>query len=143
MLPARNEGPTVGAIVAAIVALDPLVDEVVVVDDGSTDATAAEASGAGATVVAAGPSGPGKGHAMWRGLAHTGGDIVVFCDADLEAFDAGFVTGLVAPLLNDERLCFVKAAYRRSLAGRDGEGGRVNELVARPLLALLFPELAW
>ena len=151
-LPARDEAVTIGDIVASVrrelVERVPLVDEVLVVDDGSTDATAAVAAEAGATVVAAtevlpecGP-GRGKGEALWKALAASEGDLLAFCDADLRQFDPAFVTGLLGPLLVDPRISFVKGFYDRPLEGVAGTGGRVTELVARPLLALLFPELA-
>lgn len=144
-LPARDEAATVGPIVAAIieelVERRPLVDEVVVIDDRSSDDTAAVAAAAGARVVAAdevlpevGP-GTGKGEALWKSLAATTGDLVAWCDADIVDFDVRFVTGLLGPLLLHRDLGFVKGSYER-------EGGRITELVARPLIALLLPELA-
>ena len=144
-LPARNEEDTVGAIVHAIrrdlVEDTQLVDEIVVVDDGSIDDTAARAEAEGARVVTV-TDGPGKGRALWNGLRETTGEVVVFCDADLYEFDSRFITGLVAPLLADERVGFVKGYYRRPLGDRPSDGGRVTELVARPLLRLLCPHLA-
>jgi glucosyl-3-phosphoglycerate synthase len=143
-LPARNEEATVRAIVRAIdrdLVRSGLVDEVVVVDDGSVDGTAAAASAAGARVVPA-AGGPGKGQALRTGLASTSGDVVVFCDADLYEFDSGFIVGLLGPLLTDPAVAFVKGFYRRPLGDRPDEGGRVTELVARPLLELLCPHLA-
>ena len=147
-LPARDEEATVGAIVArvrsALVEAVPLVDEVLVVDDGSTDGTAAEASAAGARVVrrgvADGP--PGKGQALRRAVEEATGDVLVFLDADVRNFDVHFVVGLLGPVLTGPGAALVKATYRRPLEGSDGPGGRVTELVARPLLARLFPELA-
>ncbi|HEX2062996.1 MAG TPA: glucosyl-3-phosphoglycerate synthase [Acidimicrobiales bacterium] len=142
-LPARDEAATVGAIVACVhdelVARHPLVDEVLVVDDGSRDGTAAVARAGGARVVATG--GVGKGRAMWTGLREAQGDVVVFCDADVENFASFFVTGLVGPLLVDESIAFVKGSYGRPLNGRPGQGGRVTELMAKPLLRALFPHL--
>lgn len=144
-LPARDEERTIGAIVGAVV--DELqerrrvVDEVVVVDDGSADATAARARSAGARVVRS--RGQGKGAAMHEGLRASAGDVVVFCDADVRDFDPDFVPGLAAPLLADDGLGFVKGYYERPYEGRHGEGGRVTELVAKPLLRTLFPALAW
>jgi glucosyl-3-phosphoglycerate synthase len=147
-LPARNEEATVGAIVArvrsALVEAVPLVDEVLVVDDGSEDRTGAEAAAAGARVVrrdaADGP--PGKGQALRRAVDEATGDVLVFLDADVRNFDSHFVVGLLGPVLTAPGAALVKATYRRPLEGSDGPGGRVTELVARPLLARLFPELA-
>lgn len=157
VLPALDEEKTVGGIVDAVrrdlvdVRI-PLVDEVVVLDSGSTDATAAVARAAGARVVHRDdvlpnvPSVPGKGEALWRSLAATTGDVVVFVDADLLAFHSGFVTGLIGPLLTDPSVDFVKAMYDRPLseaaAIHPAGGGRVTELVARPLLNLHWPQLA-
>jgi glucosyl-3-phosphoglycerate synthase len=147
-LPARNEAETVGEIVDRIAA-HPLVDEVVVVDDHSSDGTGDAASAAGATVVRAVEvlpehgEGPGKGQALWKAVASSTGDVVAFCDADLRDFQPHFITGLLGPFLLDPGLAFVKAYYQRP--GSDGSprgGGRVTELVARPLLPLLFPQLA-
>jgi glucosyl-3-phosphoglycerate synthase len=149
-LPARNEEATVGAIVATIVdevvERHPLVDEVLVVDDGSTDATAAVARAAGATVVASADvlpeegAGRGKGEALWKSLAASRGDLVVWCDADVVGFEAGFVTGLLGPLLVHPEVAFTKGFYERPLT-ESGGGGRVTELTARPLIALLVPAL--
>ncbi len=146
-LPDRNEASTIGAIVREAAKASG-VDEVVVVDDGSTDATAAEARTAGARVVReadvlpeAGP-GAGKGNVLWKGLAATTGDIVCFVDADLRNFRAEYVDRLCAPLLANPETLFVRALYTRSFEGSPTGGGRVTELVARPLLSLLFPKLA-
>ncbi len=157
VLPALDEASTVGGIVDTVrrdlmdVAW-PLVDEIIVLDSGSTDATAAIARAAGARVVhrddvlPAVPSVSGKGEALWRSLASTTGDIVVFIDADLLAFRSGYVTGLIGPLLVDPSIHFVKAMYDRPLTDgavvHPGGGGRVTELVARPLLNLHWPQLA-
>ena len=135
VVPARNEAGTVGAIVAALVSAAPRIAEVVVVDDGSTDATAAIAEAAGARVVEA-TDGPGKGQAMRQGLLEAKGDLIVFCDADLEGFDPTYATALVDALLAHPHAKLAKARYRRA-----GTGGRVNELVARPAIELLHPGL--
>lgn len=149
-LPARDEATTVGTIVTTIreelVERVPLVDEIVVVDDHSDDDTGAIAQMAGADVVDARSTlseatGPGKGQALWKSLHESSGDIVLWCDADIDHFGSHFVTGLLAPLLLRPEVSFVKGTYARPLIGGDG-GGRVTELVARPLLANLFPELA-
>ena len=119
VLPALDEERTVGTIVAAIrdalVERCPLVDEVVVVDSGSSDRTAEVAAAAGARVVAADTvlprhgSRPGKGEALWKSLHVTRGDLLVFIDADLVAFDPRFVVGLLGPLLTDPTVGYVKA----------------------------------
>jgi glucosyl-3-phosphoglycerate synthase len=136
-LPARDEATTVGDVVAAIP--DELVDEIVVIDDGSTDATADVARAAGARVVGTAPS--GKGEAMRRGLDETTGDIVVYLDADVRNLERHFVTGLIGPLLEEPEIQFVKACYARPTPDGPQGGGRVTELVAKPLLRVLFPEL--
>jgi glucosyl-3-phosphoglycerate synthase len=151
-LPARNEDRTIGHIVRAIrkdlVDRLGLVDEIVVVDDHSTDRTGTRAAAAGARVVAAADvlpehgRGNGKGQALWKSLHASEGDLVVWCDADLHDFDLRFITGLLGPLLVDPQVAFVKGFYERPIDGRARGGGRVTELVARPLLTLLFPELA-
>jgi glucosyl-3-phosphoglycerate synthase len=141
ILPARNEEETVGAIVHAMARdLADLVAEIIVVDDGSLDETAAVAAAEGARVIAA-TGGPGKGQAMREGLIESKGDLVVYCDADLYEFDSMYIPRLVKPLLEQPAVQFVKAVYRRPLGDRPDEGGRVTELVARPLLSLLFPDL--
>ena len=143
VIPARNEAPTIGRIVRTIRReLQEgcgLVDELVVVDDASTDRTAAIARAGGATVVAG--SGSGKGAAMWTGLAATTASIVVFCDGDLRNFGAHFITGLCGPLYAEPSLVLVKGFYQRPLEGQPGEGGRVTELAAKPALRLLAPHL--
>jgi glucosyl-3-phosphoglycerate synthase len=159
VLPALDEEATVGTIVAAIVPLTcgdaPLVDELVVVDSGSTDRTIEVAAAAGARVVRRGdvlphlPPLPGKGEVLWRSLAATGGDVIVFIDSDLVDFDPGFVPSLLGPILTVPGVALVKGFYRRPLRletpddeSLDHGGGRVTELLARPLLAALRPELS-
>ncbi|MFF3939145.1 glucosyl-3-phosphoglycerate synthase [Streptomyces phaeofaciens] len=152
VLPALNEEETVGDIVAVIrhdlMQQVPLVDEIVVVDSGSTDRTAAVAAAAGARVVHRDeilpriPAVPGKGEVLWRSLLVTGGDIVCFVDADLKEFSSDFVSGIVGPLLTDPGVDLVKAMYDRPLGGAAGQGGRVTELMARPLLNMHWPQLA-
>ena len=146
-LPARNEAATIAAIVQEAVRL-AVVSEVVVLDDGSTDDTAAIARAAGARVVSeasllpeAGP-GSGKGNAMWKSLHACTGDIICWIDADLRNFRGEYIERLCAPLLAQPETMFVKAYFTRSFEGAPTGGGRVTELVARPLLSLLFPKLA-
>ena len=153
VLPALDEEATVGAIVTAIVPLMPaLVDELVVMDSGSTDRTIEVAAAAGARVVhrtdvvpELAPW-PGKGEVLWRALAATTGDVLCYLDSDLVDFDPAFVPALLGPLLVEDGVHLVKGFYRRPLRleaveGATG-GGRVTELLVRPLLAALRPELA-
>ncbi|NEB14137.1 glucosyl-3-phosphoglycerate synthase [Streptomyces coelicoflavus] len=152
VLPALDEEATVGDIVTVIrrelMLRVPLVDEIVVVDSGSSDRTSEVAAAAGARVVHRDsilpriPAVPGKGEVLWRSLLVTGGDIVCFVDADLREFSADFVSGIVGPLLTDPDVHLVKAMYDRPLGGAAGQGGRVTELMARPLLNLHWPRLA-
>ena len=151
-LPARNEEATIGPIVTeirrALMVEVPLVDELVVVDDQSIDETATVAAEAGADVVSSSDvlahlvKGPGKGQAMWKSMYVTTGDLVTWCDADIRDFDARFVIGVLGPLLADPRVGFVKGFYDRPLGHDDQGGGRVTELMARPLISTLFPALA-
>lgn len=142
-IPARNEAATIGGIVACVADLveEGVVDDLVVVDDGSIDGTAAIAAHAGARVVPS-DGGPGKGQALRQAVAATTAEVLVFLDADVVNFGAEYVTALTSTLLADPGLKLVKAAYGRPLHGHQGEGGRVTELVARPLLEQFFPELA-
>jgi glucosyl-3-phosphoglycerate synthase len=152
VLPALNEEETVGDIVAVIrhdlMMQVPLVDEIVVVDSGSTDRTSEVAAAAGARVVHRDdilpriPAVPGKGEVLWRSLLATSGDIVCFIDADLKEFSSDFVSGIVGPLLTDPEVDLVKGMYDRPLGGAAGQGGRVTELMARPLLNMHWPQLA-
>jgi glucosyl-3-phosphoglycerate synthase len=155
VLPARNEAATVGDIVRTVrreLVMPGLVDEILVVDSHSSDDTASVAADAGALVVAQSDvlpglgDRPGKGEAMWKALAVARGDLLVFLDADLQEFDAATVRGLLGPLLVDETVHVVKGMYERPLpigaAYLPAGGGRVTELVARPLLNQFWPELA-
>ncbi len=151
-LPARDEAATVGAIVETVITRlveqTGLVDEVLVVDDHSVDATARVARDAGARVVAVDEvlpelgDGEGKGEALWKSVAAATGDLIVWCDADITDFGPRFVVGLVGPLLARPDIGFVKGFYDRPVAGSAHGGGRVTELVARPTIAALFPHLA-
>lgn len=128
VIPARDEEETVGAIVGTIrrelVERFPLVDEILVVDSHSTDATAEVARAAGADVVAQDAVFPelesltGKGEALWKGVAETTGDLVVFVDGDLRDFTADYVTGLLGPLLTDPGIAYVKVSTTVRSPGR-------------------------
>ncbi len=158
VLPALNEQATVGALVGELRPwVGGLVDELVVMDSGSTDRSAEIARTAGARVVQRTDvlpelaPWPGKGEALWRSLAATSGDVLVFIDSDLVEFDPGFVPALLGPLLlpqwgGGRGVQLVKGFYRRPLRIESVEvgtgGGRVTELLARPLLNALRPELA-
>lgn len=148
-IPARDEAATIADVVTAIVTELttaggglPLVDEVVVIDDGSTDGTAELARRAGARVVGGRTGSGGKGQAMQAGLDATSGELVAFIDGDVTNFGPHFVTGLFGPLLLDESTTLVKGFYQRPLHGSPVGGGRVTELMARPVIDLLFPELS-
>jgi glucosyl-3-phosphoglycerate synthase len=149
-LPARNEEATVGPIVTTLredLLRTGVIHEIVVIDDHSADDTARVAAAAGATVVDAAEvlahhgGGHGKGEVLWKSLFVSHGDVVVWCDTDIVEFGSHFVTGLVGALVCEPGVDFAKAHYRRPQRDGDG-GGRVTELVARPLLSLFFPELA-
>ena len=148
--PCRNEGDTVGRLIAEarrhLIDDHRVLDELIVLDDNSTDDTALRAEAAGATVVPIsrihdlhGP-GRGKGNALWASLLATRGDFVIWCDGDVTSFQADWILHLIEPLLLDDELALVKAAYRRP--EDQGGGGRTTELVARPLLSLFEPALA-
>jgi len=154
-VPAREEAATIASVVAPLVALREagVIDQVLVLDDDSRDATGEIAARLGAEVVRPAELLPqfgpvlGKGDAMWRGLSVCSGDLVCFVDADSEDFGAHFACGLLGPLVCVPGVQFVKGFYRRPFKnGADDVlptgGGRVTELTARPLLAEFYPELA-
>ena len=153
-LPARDCAATIGPIVELLAGLRErgAIDQLVVIDGGSSDATVAIATDAGASVFAEsalmpayGPA-AGKGDAMWRALSVLDGDLVCFLDADVLEFPSHYAIGLLGPLIEFDEIEFVKAYYRRPF--RQGEllladgGGRVNHLLARPALAIFYPALA-
>ncbi len=155
VLPAKECAETIARVLETTVAPAAeagLVDEVIVVDAASDDGTAARAAAMGAVVLQQdellpeyGPA-LGKGDAMWRGLHHSRGDVVCFVDADTEDPHPDHLLGLLGPLLCEPQLALVKAAFERPFRVGDktiaGEGGRVTEVMARPLLNLHFPLLA-
>ncbi|MHB8631402.1 MAG: glucosyl-3-phosphoglycerate synthase [Candidatus Limnocylindria bacterium] len=155
-LPTLNEEATIGKVIQAIrsrlMERVPLVDELVVIDSGSTDRTREIARGLGVPVhihqellPEIGP-GRGKGEALWKSLAVLTGDIVAWVDTDVSNFHPKFVYGLLGPLLFRPDIAFTKAFYRRPLdVGGELQatgGGRVTELMARPILNMFFPELS-
>lgn len=154
VLPARNEDRTVATIIEtireALMSDDEsssLVDELIVMNDSSSDMTASVSHQAGALVVSVdeilpdyGP-GSGKGNVLWKSVAASSGDIIVWIDADLTSFDPGFVTNLVAPLIADASITMVKGYYQRPEVSGIG-GGRTTEIMARPLISTFFPHLA-
>lgn len=153
-LPALDEEATVGSICASIrnALMPSVVDELLVVDSGSSDATVAVAEAAGARVHRVDEIAPlvergGKGEALWKSLAVANGDLVVWIDSDIRNFDPAFVTRLIAPFTSSRDVVMSKAYYRRPLVTADASsvaegGGRVTELGLRPLLNLLAPELS-
>ena len=152
VIPARDEEGTIGQVVRSILAeLDALVDDVVVMDSLSTDATGRVAADAGARVCSVADVRPdlgvraGKGEALWKSQFVTSADVTAFIDADLTEWGPHFVRGVVGPLLADPQVQLCRGFYDRVLdAGGEVtlEGGRVTELVARPWLALFRPELS-
>ena len=156
VLPTLNEEETIGVIVARVrrdlIERHELVDELLVIDSDSTDRTREVAEAEGARVVIhsqvlpAHGSYRGKGEALWKSLYETCGDIVVWADTDVRNWHPRMVYGTVGPLIADERLQYVKGYYRRPIVEggvlKEGGGGRVTELVARPFINLFYPELS-
>lgn len=131
IIPALNEQETIGEVVKFCFA-EPLVNEVIVVDDQSTDDTYERAEFAGATVILSKKR--GKGFSMKEGILSASNQLLVFLDADIHPYPSGTIKNLVEPLINDE-YDFVKGAFARN-------AGRVTELVAKPLLNIFYPELS-
>lgn len=149
VVPALDDEDTVAGVVAAVrPLLGGLVDELIVLDTGSTDRTIARARAAGAAVYTREEAlpgvavRPGKGEALWRSMAVCTGDVIVFLDADLVEPDPEFVPTLLAPLLTESGIVLVKGFYRRPTIDDADGGGRVTQLVTRPLLTALAPALA-
>jgi glucosyl-3-phosphoglycerate synthase len=156
VLPTLNEEETIGPIVRRAIremmGRVPLLDEILVIDSASTDRTREIAEAEGARVVehpAVLPrygSFKGKGEALWKSLYETSGDIIVWADTDVRNWHPRFVYGSLGPLLAEPRLQYVKGYYQRPIVEggvlKEGGGGRVTELVARPLINLFYPELS-
>jgi len=156
VLPTLNEEETIGPIVRRavreMVGRVPLLDEVLVIDSASTDRTREIAEAEGARVVQHPDvltrygSFRGKGEALWKSLYEASGDLIVWADTDVRNWHSRMVYGTLGPLLHEPRLQYVKGYYQRPIveAGvlKEGGGGRVTELVARPLINLFFPELS-
>jgi nucleotide-binding universal stress UspA family protein len=156
ILPTLNEEETIGPIVRRamreMVGRVPLLDEILVIDSASTDRTREIAEAEGARVVQHPDVLPrygsfvGKGEALWKSLYETSGDLIVWADTDVRSWHPRMVYGTLGPLLHEPRLHYVKAYYQRPIVERgilkEGGGGRVTELVARPLINLFFPELS-
>jgi glucosyl-3-phosphoglycerate synthase len=156
VLPTLNEADTVGPIVARAVRelreRVPLLDEILVIDSASTDGTREIAEAAGARVVqhpdvlSRYGSFVGKGEALWKSVYEASGDIIVWADTDVRGWHQRMVYGTLGPLLVEPRLQYVKGYYQRPIVEggvlTEGGGGRVTELVARPLINLFFPELS-
>lgn len=154
-LPSMNEASTIGPILETLVeelmTRVPLVDQLCVVDGGSTDGTREVARAAGAEVylqeeILPGKFKPiGKGDALWRSLYCLRGDIIIWMDSDIRNFHPRFAYGILGPLLSRPEIRFVKGFYQRPIRAEHRllptGGGRVTELVARPLLSLFYPEL--
>jgi glucosyl-3-phosphoglycerate synthase len=154
VLPTRNTAETIGPILDTVARLNDrtgLIEQVVVVDADSPDGTADIARAHGAEVYSENELLPeygrahGKGDAMWRSLSVARGDIVMFADSDSTDFQEHFVYGTLGPLLTNPAVQFSKAAFRRPFSS-DGKavvdgGGRVTELMAKPLLNFFYPEL--
>jgi nucleotide-binding universal stress UspA family protein len=156
VLPTLNEAATIGPIVRSarreLMKVVPLIDELLVIDSDSNDETRKIAEDEGARVVIHQQvlpkygAYPGKGEALWKSLYETSGDLVAWCDTDVREWDPRFLYGTLGPLLNEPRISYVKAHYQRPIVQGGvltaGGGGRVTELVARPLINLFYPELS-
>jgi glucosyl-3-phosphoglycerate synthase len=156
VIPTLNEASTIGEIIAAtkreLMEETALVDEIIVIDGHSTDATVDIAEKAGAQVFRSdalpAPCDPmcGKGASLWKSQFVTRGDIIVCIDADIKNFSPHFIYGLIGPFLENSRTIFAKAYYRRPLlidtSVYENYGGRVTEILVRPLLSAFSPELA-
>ena len=155
-LPTLNEEATIGKEIvifkSELMTRYPLLDEIAIIDSGSTDATREIAKSFGVSVYAAADILPdygaqkGKGENLWKAIYQLQGDIIVYIDADIKNIHARFVYGLIGPLLQHPEIKYVKAFYDRPLTisknVRVAGGGRVTEILIRPLFSLFFPELS-
>lgn len=155
-IPTLNEENTIGKEVvllkSELMTRYPLLDEIAVIDSGSEDRTLEVASNFGADTFLASEILPdleekkGKGENLWKAIYQLKGDIIVYVDADIKNIHPRFVYGLVAPLIYRPEIKYVKAFYDRPLAVSDTVrptgGGRVTEILIRPLFSLFYPELA-
>jgi glucosyl-3-phosphoglycerate synthase len=156
VIPTHNEVATIGRIVETakkkLMEETPLVDEIIVMDGDSNDGTSQAALNAGAKVLqvddvyADGMPVYGKGAAIWKSLFTASGDIIVCIDADILNFGPHFIYGLIGPFLENKEILFAKAYYNRPLklggSVHENYGGRVTEILVRPLLSAFVPELA-
>jgi len=153
--PTLNEAQTIGKILDIVrksIYEPGLVDEVVVIDSNSMDRTVGVVRSAGFKVLQHRNILPeygsfkGKGDALWKSLSVLKGDIIIWCDSDIMNFKPRFIYGILGPMLIDDNISFVKGFYRRPLkidsSYLKGEGGRVTELLVRPMLNLFYPELS-
>lgn len=154
-IPTLNEEKTIGKeiIIFKSELMDryPLIDEIAVIDSGSTDQTREIAASFGANVYLSAEILPsegfkrGKGENLWKAIYQLEGDIICYVDADIKNIHPRFATGLVGPLIQRDEVQYVKAFYDRPLAFSQGVrpsgGGRVTEILVRPLFSLFFPEL--
>ena len=148
-IPCRDEAATIGPLVNmvrdALMRRMALVDELIVLDDRSTDDTAQVAASAGATVIPIEELhllhgvGHGKGNVLWASLAASKGDFVVYLDGDVTSFEPNWIAKLLAPMIDDDSVALVKAIFHRPT--QLGGGGRTTELVTRPLMSLYYPQL--
>lgn len=155
-LPALNEESTIGKVIVILKSelkdRYPLIDELAVIDSGSTDKTREIAASFGADVYLAEEhltecgNHRGKGENLWKALYLLNGDIIVYVDSDINNIHPRFVYGLIGPLIRNPDVHYVKAFYDRPLAFKHGirptGGGRVTEILVRPLFSLFYPELA-
>ena len=155
-LPSLNEAATIGKIIRTLKKSlhdqKPLIDEILVIDSGSTDGTQEIARQEGALVFQSSEILPetgnyrGKGENLWKSLQVANGDLVVWIDTDIRNIHPRFVTALIGPLLAYPEISFVKSFYRRPIrVGKKLQatgGGRVTEILVKPFFNLLFPQLA-